>query len=133
MSVPSLSIVIPVFKDPEWIGRTIRDVSLAVQRSAFDRAEIVVVVADREKREALARIDPALPLRGPEEQRPGRFAARQQGTEAATGELVLLLDARVSVAPDAFCFVGDRIRDEHDLPIWSAHIDFNRETPYGRF
>jgi hypothetical protein len=57
----------------------------------------------------------------------------QQGTEAATGDLVLLLDARVSVAPDALRFVSERIEHEHDLPIWSAHIDFNRESPYGRF
>jgi glycosyltransferase involved in cell wall biosynthesis len=133
MSMPSLSIVIPVFREPEWIGRTIRDVTLAVQRSAFDRAELVVVVADQETREALARIEPALPLRVLSEERPGRFPARQQGTEAATGDLVLLLDARVSVAPDALRFVSDRIKDENDLPIWSAHIDFNRESPYGRF
>jgi glycosyltransferase involved in cell wall biosynthesis len=133
MSKPSLSIVIPVFKQPEWIGRTIDDVALAVERSAFDRAELVVVVADQETREALARIDPPLPLRVLPEESPGRFAARQQGIEAATGDLVLLLDARVSVAPDALCFVSDRIKDENDLPIWSAHIDFDVENPYGRF
>jgi glycosyltransferase involved in cell wall biosynthesis len=131
--MPSLSIVIPVFREPEWIGRTIRDVSLAVQRSAFDRAELVVVVADEETREALARLGPPIPLRVLQEERPGRFAARNQGTEAATGDLVLLLDARVSVAPDALRFVSDRIKDESDLPIWSAHIDFNLESPYGRF
>lgn len=133
MSMPSLSIVIPVYKQPRWIGRTIEDAALAVGRSGFERAEIVVVVADRETREVLARLDPSLPLRVLDEQRPGRFAARQQGIEAATGELVLLLDSRISIAPDALRFVGDRIEDEHDLPIWSAHFEFNVETPYGRF
>lgn len=133
MSMPTLSVVIPVFKEPEWIGRTIEDVALAIARSGFERAEIVVVVADEQTREALARIDPPLPLRVLDEQRPGRFAARRQGVEAASGDLVLLLDARVSVAPDALRFVSDRIADEHDLPIYSAHIDFNLESPYGRF
>ncbi len=133
MSMPALSVVIPVFKEPEWIGRTIDDVALAVERSGFDRAEVVVVVADQETRAALAELDPPLPLRVLDEQRPGRFAARRQGVEAATGELVLLLDARVSVAPDALRFVSDRIEDEHDLPIYSAHIDFNLDSPYGRF
>jgi glycosyltransferase involved in cell wall biosynthesis len=133
MSMPSLSIVIPVFKQPKWIGRTIHDAALAVERSGFERAEIVVVVADKETRDVLARLDPALPLRVLDEERPGRFAARQQGVEAAVGDLVLLLDARISIAPDALRFVSDRIEDEHDLPIWSAHFEFNVETPYGRF
>jgi glycosyltransferase involved in cell wall biosynthesis len=133
MSKPSVSIVIPVFKQPKWIGRTIKDVAIAVERSAFERAELVVVVADEETREALAGLDPPIPLRVFSEERPGRYAARQQGIMAATGELVLLLDSRVSVAPEALRFVSDRIKDEHDLPIWSAHIDFDVENPYGRF
>jgi glycosyltransferase involved in cell wall biosynthesis len=133
MSKPSLSVVIPVFNEPEWIGRTIADVSLAIERSEFDRAELVVVVADQPTRAALARLRPSLPLRVFDERQPGRFAARQQGVEEATGDLVLLLDARVSVAPDALLFVSERIADERDLPIWSAHIDFNVESAYGRF
>ena len=131
--MPSLSIVIPVFKQPKWIGRTIEAVALAVERSGFERAELVVVAADRGTREALTRLDPPLPLRVLDEERPGRFAARQQGIEAATGELVLLLDSRISIAPDALRFVSDRIEDEHYLPIWSAHFEFNVDTPYGRF
>jgi glycosyltransferase involved in cell wall biosynthesis len=133
MSMPSLSIVIPVFKQPEWIVRTIADAALAVERSGFERAEIVVVVADRETRDVLMGLQPSLPLHILEEELPGRFAARQQGIEAATGELVLLLDSRISIMPDALRFVSDRIADEHDLPIWSAHFEFNVQTPYGRF
>jgi hypothetical protein len=49
MPLPSLSVVIPVFREPEWIGRTIREVTLAVQRSAFDRAELVVVVPTKRR------------------------------------------------------------------------------------
>jgi glycosyltransferase involved in cell wall biosynthesis len=133
VSMPSLSIVIPVFKQPKWIGRTIEHAAVAVERSGFERAEIVVVVADEETREVLAGLDPVLPLRVLDEERPGRFAARQQGVEEATGELVLLLDSRIAIAPDALRFVSDRIEDEHDLPIWSAHFEFNVENPYGRF
>jgi glycosyltransferase involved in cell wall biosynthesis len=133
MSMPSLSIVIPVFKQPEWIGPTIAAAALAVERSGFERAEIVVVVADRETREALARVEPKLALRVLDEERPGRFAARQQGIEAATGDLVLLLDSRAAIVPDALRFVSDRIADEHDLPIWSAHFEFDVKNPYGRF
>lgn len=133
MSMPSLSIVIPVFKQPKWIGPTIAAAAYAVERSGFERAEIVVVVADSETRDVLTGLRPSLPLRVLDEERPGRFAARQQGIEAATGDLVLLLDSRISIVPDALRFVSDRIEDEHDLPIWSAHFEFNVQTPYGRF
>src|SRR3981081_605518 len=92
-SMPSLSIVIPVFKQPKWIGPTIAAAERAVERSGFEQAEIVVVVADSEPRGVLTGRRPALPLRVLDEERPGRFAARQQGIEAATGELVLLLDS----------------------------------------
>jgi glycosyltransferase involved in cell wall biosynthesis len=132
-TMPSLSIVIPAFNQPEWIGRTIEDATVAVERSAFTRAEIVVVVADEPTRQALRQLSPRLPLRVLDETRPGRFAARQQGIEAASGALVLLLDSRISIAPDSLRFVSDRIEDEHDLPIWSAHFEFEVENPYGRF
>jgi glycosyltransferase involved in cell wall biosynthesis len=133
--MPSLSIVIPVFKQPQWIGRTIDAAATAVERSGFERAEIVVVVADSETRDALTLLRPSLPLRILDEERPGRFAARQQGIEAATGELVLLLDSRIAITPDSLRFVSDRIEDEDsdDLPIFSAHFEFNVENPYGRF
>jgi len=133
MSMPTLSVVIPVFKEPRWITRTIDDVVNAIQRSRFERAELVVVAADAETRGALENADPPIPLRVLEEERPGRFAARRQGVEAAAGELVLLLDARVSVAPDALRFVSEWIEAEAELPIFSAHIDFNLESSYGRF
>jgi glycosyltransferase involved in cell wall biosynthesis len=131
--MPSLSIVIPVFKQPQWIGRTIDAAATAVERSGFERAEIVVVVADSETRDVLTGLRPSLPLRVLDEERPGRFAARQQGIEAATGELVLLLDSRIAIVPDALRFVSDRIEHAHELPIWSAHFEFDVENPYGRF
>jgi glycosyltransferase involved in cell wall biosynthesis len=131
--MPSLSIVIPVFNQPKWIGRTIEQATVAVQRSGFEHAEIVVVVADEATRQALAQVRPQLPLRVLDEEQPGRLAARAQGVEAASGDLVLLLDSRIAIDPDALRFIGDRIGQEHDLPIWTAHIEFNVESPYGRF
>jgi glycosyltransferase involved in cell wall biosynthesis len=131
--MPSLSIVIPVFKQPKWIGPTIAAAERAVERSGFERAEIVVVVADSETRDVLTGLRPSLPLRVLDEERPGRFAARQQGIEAATGDLVLLLDSRIFITPDALRFVSDRIAGEGGLPIFSAHFEFNVKTPYGRF
>lgn len=131
--MPSLSIVIPAFNQPQWIGRTIEDATVAVERSRFQDAEIVVVVADQPTREALTQIVPRLPLRVLDERQPGRFAARQQGIEAAKGDLVLLLDSRISITPDSLRFVSERITGEDDLPIWSAHFEFEVENPYGRF
>jgi glycosyltransferase involved in cell wall biosynthesis len=131
--MPSLSVVIPVFKQPEWIVRTIENVTVAIERSRFERSEIVVVVADEATRGAVEGMRPRLPLRVLDEEQPGRLAARKQGIEEATGDLVLLLDSRVSIKPDSLRFVSDQIADSHQLPIWTAHIEFNVSTPYGRF
>lgn len=132
-TMPSLSIVIPVFNQPMWIARTIEQATIAVERSGFERAEIVVVVADDATRQALGQLRPRLPLRVLDEQTPGRLAARAQGVEAAGGDLVLLLDSRIAIGSDALRFISDRIAQEHDLPIWTAHIEFNVDSPYGRF
>lgn len=132
-SMPSLSVVIPVINQPTWIGPTIEDVTVAIERSGFEDAEIVVVVADEKTREVLMKLQPRIPMHVLDEEHPGRLAARQQGVEAASGELVLLLDSRISIVPDALRFVSDRITDEDRLPIWTSHFEFNVSTPYGRF
>ncbi len=132
-SMPSLSIVIPVFKQPNGSVRTIA--------AASDRGRALRVRAGRDRRGRRRLRDTgrahgsptSLPLHVLDEERPGRFAARQQGIEAATGELVLLLDSRIAVAPTRCVSSATGSSGERDLPIWSAHFEFNVKTPYGRF
>jgi hypothetical protein len=58
--------------------------------STFDRAELVVVVADQHARDALARIDPAPPRRVLQEERPGRFAAAATALPRERADIAVL-------------------------------------------
>ena len=52
----------------------------------------------------------------------GRFRAREAGLRAASGELVLFIDARVHAHPDSIAFVADQIRTHPDRQIWNGHV-----------
>ena len=133
---PTLSVVIPVYNEPTWIGTVVDDVVEALRRSPFVPAEVVIVDdgSGEETREALSRLRPPVPLRIVTQPNQGRFAARKNGVAAAQGDLVLLIDSRVSIRPDALAFVAERLRPGGPLPIWNAHVDVDiAGNPFARF
>ncbi|HTA97448.1 MAG TPA: glycosyltransferase family 2 protein [Solirubrobacteraceae bacterium] len=135
-TAPSLSIVIPIYNEPHWITVTVADAVAAVTRTSFAKPEMVIVDdgSNRETREALARLRTPFPLRVVRQENKGRFIARQTGIQAARGEIVLLLDARVSLHPDGLKFVYEQL-ETNDLPsIWNGHCEIElRGNPYARF
>jgi glycosyltransferase involved in cell wall biosynthesis len=133
---PTLSIVTPVYNEPRWIAVAVADAAEALRRSSFDNPELIIVDdgSDEETQVAIERLWTPFPLRVIRQENQGRFVARRTGVRAARGDLVLLLDARVSLRPDSLQFVVERLETEGTLPIWNAHceIDFER-NPYARF
>lgn len=133
---PTLSIVIPVYNEPSWIAVAVADAVTAVQRSTFGDPELVIVDdgSDKATQDALSRLRPPFRTRIIRQQNKGRFLARRAGIEAAGGELVLLLDARVSLGEDSLSFISERLPADGELPIWNAHcyIDVTG-NPYARF
>ena len=128
--------MIPVYNEPSWIGTAVADAVTAVQRSSFADTELVLVDdgSDEQTQRALAELRAPFPLRVLRQNNSGRFLARRAGIEAAHGELVLLLDARVSLRPDSLGFVSRQLNGERPLPIWNAHCDIElRGNPYARF
>lgn len=133
---PSLSVVVPVYNEPSWIRTVVDDLVIAAQRSPFTETELVIVDdgSDEETRRALATIQTPLDQRVIRQDNAGRFAARRTGVEAARGDLVLLLDSRVSIRPDALEFVAQQLTEDDDLPVWNAHVDIDVDgNPYARF
>lgn len=132
---PSLSIVIPVYDEPDWIGRSVTAADRAVAISLFDTAEIVVVDdgSGPATQTALDRLSTRTEIRVLRQAtNRGRFAARRRGIEEARGELVLLLDARVLLGEDALRFLGEHWTP--DRAVWNGHCMINREgNPYARF
>jgi glycosyltransferase involved in cell wall biosynthesis len=132
---PSLSIVIPVYNEPWWIGPVVDDLVTAVSRSKLEDVELIVVDdgSDKPTQESVRLLNTPFPLHVLRQANRGRFAARRAGIEAAGGALVLLLDARVSIAPDALQFVADQLGEDDRLPIWNAHVEADLDgNPFGR-
>jgi glycosyltransferase involved in cell wall biosynthesis len=133
---PSLSVVIPIYNEPAWIGPVVDDLVASVSRSPFENVELIVVDdgSDTRTQTALEGLHAPFPLRVLRQENSGRFAARRAGIEAAAGDLVLLLDARVSIGPDALAFVVSDFDRTGQLPIWNAHVEMDlRGNPFGRF
>jgi glycosyltransferase involved in cell wall biosynthesis len=133
LSSPRLSIVMPVHNEAAHLPSTLEALVLAVERSGL-QAELVVVddgstdgsgdlVLD-----ALADRMPARVLRQPNR---GRLAARRCGVGEAQAELVLLLDGRVRLEPDALSFVADRLAGGED--VWTGHVHVAGESALGEF
>ena len=72
-----------------------------------------------------------VPVRVLGQENRGRFEARRTGLEAANGEYVLLLDAGVTLEPDALRFVAERLDEGED--VWNGHAVLTGEGPYVRF
>jgi glycosyltransferase involved in cell wall biosynthesis len=133
---PTLSIVIPVYNEPEWIAAVVADAVVAVERSSFADPELVIVDdgSDDATQKALTSLDTPFRKRVVHQENRGRFLARRAGVEAAEGDLVLLLDARVSLQADGLAFISNRLQADTTLPIWNAHCEIDlRGNPYARF
>jgi glycosyltransferase involved in cell wall biosynthesis len=133
---PTLSIVMPVYNEPWWIGVSVADAVVAVERSSFAEPELIIVDDGSEKptQVALERLRTPFPLRVIRQENQGRILARLAGVRAARGDLVLLLDARVSVRPDGLQFVLERLSANARESVWNADCEIDlRGNPYARF
>jgi glycosyltransferase involved in cell wall biosynthesis len=127
--------VIPVYNEPVWIGRCISSLMSALRNSPFRDPELIVVDDGSEKptQDALAALATDVQMRVITQENQGRFTARRVGIQAASGELVLLLDSRVLIARDSLAYVASRLEDE-PLPVWNAHVEIDvKGDPYARF
>jgi glycosyltransferase involved in cell wall biosynthesis len=133
MPGPSLSVVIPVFNEAPHLPATIGALCAALDRTGFVPEVIVVDDGSSDGSGTVAReaADGHVPLRVLKQPNRGRFAARRAGLDAATGDLVLLLDARVTLLPGALSFVQERV-DAGEL-VWNGHVLIETDNPFGIF
>lgn len=133
----TLTVVIPVYNEEGWILGTIADVVSAARRTPDLDADIVVVddgSIDRTVGVVMESPDAGVPVRVVAQRNAGRHAARRRGLDAATGELVLFLDSRVSILPESLVFIANRLEQDSDDDVWNAHVVIEtRGNPYGLF
>ncbi len=128
--------MVPVYNEPDWIAVAIADATAAVAASPFaGRTEIVIVDdgSDERTQRALAALAGPVPIRVIRQDNAGRLEARRTGIEAAQHDLILLLDARVTLHPDALRYVAEELAGGAN-PVWNAHVDMEVSgNPYARF
>ena len=112
------SVVIPCYNEAGYIGEAIR----SLQRQDFDGAYEIVVV-DNNCTDETAQIARDLGVQVVTETAPGVCNARQAGTVASRGEIVVSADADTTYAPDWLSKIdrgfrsgdgGDRDRGRHE-------------------
>jgi prepilin-type processing-associated H-X9-DG protein len=129
-----LSVVLPAYNEAADIGRTVDALVEAVRRSALVTELILVDDGSSDGTVAVAEEASAgqLPLRVLRQPNLGRLEARRTGLEAASGELVLLLDGRVALDPDALRFVAERVALGES--VWTGHVDVAADgNPFALF
>jgi glycosyltransferase involved in cell wall biosynthesis len=104
------SVVIPCYNEAGYVGEAIR----SLQRQDFDGAYEIVVV-DNNCTDDTARIARDLGVRVVTEAAPGVCNARQAGTEASRGEIVVSADADTTYAPDWLSKIDRGFRSGDDV------------------
>lgn len=98
-----LGVVMPAYNERTWVRRALDALEVAAARAEWP-LEVVVVddgATDSESLAVLADVALRPHVRVIHQSNAGRFAARSVGLGAVTTDLVLLLDARVEVAPES--------------------------------
>ncbi|MFI5607211.1 glycosyltransferase family 2 protein [Amycolatopsis sp. NPDC051903] len=133
--LPSLSVVIPVYNEQDWIERSVGALVTAAGAAGWP-VEIVVVDdgstdATPEKLAALQRRHGITVLVQPNS---GRFEARRAGLAKASGQQVLLVDSRVIVDETSLAFLRDQLVAHPERTVWNGHINVeSAHNPYAGF
>jgi glycosyltransferase involved in cell wall biosynthesis len=129
----SLTIVIPAYNEAFHLPATIEALIDAVEQSGFT-ADLVLVddgSTDGTADAASVAAGGRMPFHVVTQPNRGRLEARRAGLAEAKGELVLLLDARVTLLPEALAFVRRRV--ERGETVWNGHVYIEADSPLGTF
>lgn len=112
----------PAYNEGTWVRRALDALEAAARRADWP-LEVVVVddgATDAESLAVLAEMEQRPHVRLLRQSNAGRFVARRRGLEVVTTDLVLLLDARVEVAPESL----ERLRSAVDRGelVWNYDV-----------
>jgi glycosyltransferase involved in cell wall biosynthesis len=135
MLVPSLSVVIPVYNEQDWIPRCVEALTVSARQAQWP---IEIVVVDDGSTDAtperLAGLAVSHDVTVVSQSNRGRFEARRAGLAKAAGQQVLLLDSRVIIDPGSLSFLRDQLTGFDDRIVWNGHINVASEkNPYAGF
>lgn len=133
--LPSLSVVIPVYNEQDWIERSVGALVVAAHAAAWPVE--IVVVDDGSTDATPARLEDLRERHGitvVAQSNSGRFAARRAGLAKASGQQVLLLDSRVIVDAGSLTFLREQLVEHPERTVWNGHINVaSEDNPYAGF
>ncbi|WP_116201870.1 glycosyltransferase family 2 protein [Amycolatopsis circi] len=133
--LPSLSVVIPVHNEQDWIERS---VGALIASAEAARWPVEVLVVDDGSTDGtprrLARLREKHEITVLTQPNGGRFEARRAGMAKASGEWLMLLDSRVVVDPGSLSFLREQLAEHPERAVWNGHIHVASEhNPYAGF
>ncbi len=117
-----LGVVMPAYNEGTWVRRALDALEVAAARADWP-LDVVVVddgASDAESLAVLDEVDARPHVRVIHQANAGRFAARSVGLDTISTELVLLLDARVEVAPESLLRIRRAIG--HGQRVWNYDV-----------
>ena len=120
----TLSVVIPVFNERQWIARSVGRVIEEVERSAFELDRVVIVddgSTDGTSVEADRLASDHESVDVVHQANQGRFLARLAGLDRTRGEYVLLVDSRVVLDEGSLAYVAEHLAP--DAAVWNGHVE----------
>lgn len=121
-TVPTLGVVMPAYNEGHWVLRAVEALLVAAETADWT-PEIVVVDDGSTDPASLRAFDDVARLPGVRvlhQPNAGRFAARSKGLDETDAGYVLLLDARVEVAPESLLRIRRAL--ESGLDVWNYDV-----------
>ncbi|HSE29138.1 MAG TPA: glycosyltransferase family 2 protein [Candidatus Saccharimonadales bacterium] len=133
-----ISIILPVFNEQDWIGRSLKYLDEAVAESDFKTECIVVDDGSNDESASIAEgfktSTDRLKIRVIRQKNKGRYLARKTGVEEAKFESILFIDSRVFINKKALKFLQSRLQKNGDFQVWNAHVNVAKKgNVFARF
>ncbi len=132
--LPTLSVVIPVYNEQDWIERCVQAVRRAAHRAHWP---VEVVVVDDGSTDGTPAVLERLVREGVQvvtQPNSGRFAARRAGLDRASGDRVLLVDSRVLADEDSLVQLASQVLSHPERQVWNGHVVVDtRDNVYAGF
>ncbi|MEV6896219.1 glycosyltransferase family 2 protein [Amycolatopsis sp. NPDC051372] len=133
--LPSLSVVIPVYNEQDWISRSVGALVASAQAAQWP---IEILVVDDGSTDAtaekLTELHEQHGITVLSQANGGRFEARRAGMSKAAGDWIMLLDSRVIIDSHSLTFLRDQLVEHPERAVWNGHINVASEhNPYAGF
>ena len=107
----TVSLIIPAYNEERYIGATLESLNRAASHAFGEQARLDIIVVDNASTDATAEIARSYGARAIPEPHRSVARARNTGASAATGDILVFLDADTLVPEGFFARINETMRD----------------------